>query len=58
MSTKQKVASCDFNPLKECLEKNNNDRSQCMKEWNEFQRACKEKKQLSKDKSECVACKQ
>ncbi|KAG2220488.1 hypothetical protein INT45_011492 [Circinella minor] len=35
--------SCDYKPLQECLLKNNNDRSQCMKEWQDFQQACREK---------------
>ncbi|KAI7875954.1 hypothetical protein K492DRAFT_172950 [Lichtheimia hyalospora FSU 10163] len=45
-------ATCDYKPLQECLLKNNNDRSKCMKEWQEFQQACREKK-----KQECEACK-
>ncbi|RCH80864.1 hypothetical protein CU097_004354 [Rhizopus azygosporus] len=49
---------CDYVPLKECLAKNNNDRSKCLKEWNEFQQACRQRKQATNDKSECEACKQ
>lgn len=44
MNPGNKAESCDYNPLKECLAKNDNDRSKCMKEWDEFQRACREKK--------------
>lgn len=44
MNPGKKTESCDYNPLKQCLEKNNNDRSKCTKEWDEFQRACREKK--------------
>ncbi|CAO3619023.1 unnamed protein product [Cunninghamella blakesleeana] len=40
----QKTTPCDYKPLQECLIKNNNDCSKCMKEWNEFQEACKRKK--------------
>ncbi|KAG0163627.1 hypothetical protein DFQ30_011253 [Apophysomyces sp. BC1015] len=58
MSEQQKKAvSCDYKPLQECLAKNNNDRAKCMKEWDEFQRACREKKQLANDTTECEACK-
>ncbi|KAG2204036.1 uncharacterized protein EV154DRAFT_565149 [Mucor mucedo] len=55
METQRKV-ECDYNPLKACLEANNNDRAKCIKEWDEFQRACREKKQLANDKSDCEAC--
>ncbi|KAI8072929.1 hypothetical protein BC940DRAFT_291951 [Gongronella butleri] len=37
-------APCDHKPLQECLLKNNNDRSKCMKEWEEFQQACRKQK--------------
>jgi hypothetical protein len=43
-STSNKVQSCDHKPLQECLKKNNNDRSKCMKEWNEFQEQCRRAK--------------
>ena len=35
--------SCDYQALKDCLEKNRGDRSKCVKEWEEFQRSCAEK---------------
>jgi hypothetical protein len=44
MEPGKKAESCDYNPLKACLDKNNNDRSKCLKEWDEFQKACREKK--------------
>ncbi|KAI9281993.1 hypothetical protein BY458DRAFT_498618 [Sporodiniella umbellata] len=53
----EKNSSCDYTQLQECLAKNSNDRSKCLREWEEFQRACREKKQLSNDKSDCEACK-
>jgi hypothetical protein len=34
------VAACDSQPLKACLERNNNDRSKCLAEWEAFKRAC------------------
>ncbi|XP_066018301.1 uncharacterized protein [Pocillopora verrucosa] len=36
--------SCDHNALKECLDRNNGDRSKCTKEWEAFQRSCSENK--------------
>ncbi|KAI9221153.1 hypothetical protein BC828DRAFT_90113 [Blastocladiella britannica] len=33
-------ALCDYEPLKKCLAENNNDRSKCRKEWDEFRAAC------------------
>lgn len=36
--------SCDHKALKECLDRNNGDRSKCMKEWEDFQRSCAENK--------------
>ncbi|ORZ19323.1 hypothetical protein BCR42DRAFT_409575 [Absidia repens] len=50
-TTAKVVAPCDHRPLQECLLKNNNDRSKCMKEWNDFQQACQRKK-----KENCEAC--
>ncbi len=44
MNPEKKNPSCDYVPLKECLAKNNNDSSKCLKEWEEFQRACRERK--------------
>lgn len=44
MEAGKKAESCDYTPLKACLDKNNNDRSKCLKEWDEFQKACREKK--------------
>jgi hypothetical protein len=41
-----KVQSCDHKPLQECLAKNNNERSKCMKEWNEFQEQCRRARQV------------
>lgn len=35
---------CDYQPLKDCLERNKGDRAKCMKEWEEFQRSCSERK--------------
>ncbi|KAG0245253.1 Stomatin-like protein 2, mitochondrial [Actinomortierella wolfii] len=35
---------CDSEPLRLCLEKNNGDRSKCLKEWEEFKAACSAKK--------------
>ncbi|KAF1801134.1 hypothetical protein V8B55DRAFT_1529337 [Mucor lusitanicus] len=58
MEAGKKAESCDYTPLKACLDKNNNDRSKCLKEWDEFQKACREKKQKANDNSECVACKE
>jgi hypothetical protein len=43
MESGKKAESCDYKPLQECLAKNNNDRSKCLKEWDDFQRACREK---------------
>jgi hypothetical protein len=43
MEAGKKAESCDYKPLQECLAKNNNDRSKCLKEWDDFQRACREK---------------
>ncbi|KAI9284097.1 hypothetical protein BC943DRAFT_361444 [Umbelopsis sp. AD052] len=54
-TTSNKVQSCDHKPLQECLKKNNNDRSKCMKEWNEFQEQCRRAKQASKGE-ECTTC--
>lgn len=36
--------SCDHKALKECLDRNNGDRSKCIKEWEDFQRSCAENK--------------
>ncbi|KAI8369502.1 uncharacterized protein BYT42DRAFT_584699 [Radiomyces spectabilis] len=55
-SPSKKVEACDHKPLQECLLRNNNDRSKCMKEWEDFQRACREKAQ--KKNQECQACKE
>ncbi|TPX58622.1 hypothetical protein PhCBS80983_g03005 [Powellomyces hirtus] len=35
---------CDSRELQECLQKNNGDRSKCLKEWEDFKKACMEKK--------------
>jgi hypothetical protein len=40
MSIMEKVKACDSEALRVCLERNNNDRSKCMKEWEDFKRAC------------------
>ncbi|KAI9299417.1 hypothetical protein BJ944DRAFT_253852 [Cunninghamella echinulata] len=50
-ATISKGSPCDYKPLQECLIKNNNDRSKCMKEWNDFQEACKRKR-----KEDCEVC--
>ncbi|CAH3020214.1 unnamed protein product [Porites evermanni] len=44
------VSSCDHQALKECLDRNNGDRSKCIKEWEDFQRSCAE------NKSSCFPC--
>ncbi|KAI8882081.1 hypothetical protein K501DRAFT_221820 [Backusella circina FSU 941] len=56
MESGKKVDSCDYKPLQECLAKNSNDRSKCLKEWDDFQRACREKQKASN--KECEACKE
>ena len=38
------MPTCDHQALKECLDRNNGDRSKCMKEWEDFQRSCAENK--------------
>ncbi|KAI8817166.1 uncharacterized protein EV422DRAFT_571006 [Fimicolochytrium jonesii] len=37
-------AVCDSQPLKQCLDRNNGDRSKCLKEWEDFKRECMTKK--------------
>ncbi|RUS21501.1 hypothetical protein BC937DRAFT_92470 [Endogone sp. FLAS-F59071] len=50
----KKVESCDHTELQQCLLKNNNDRSKCMKEWEDFQKACREKsKKVTLGAKEC-----
>lgn len=44
MSRKVTNPSCDHQALKECLDRNFGDKSKCLKEWEEFQRSCAEKK--------------
>ncbi|ORZ02801.1 hypothetical protein BCR43DRAFT_449830 [Syncephalastrum racemosum] len=60
MEQPERRVVCDHKPLQECLLKNNNDRSKCLKEWNDFQQQCKEKKLQAgqSTKQDCEACKQ
>ncbi|XP_078361215.1 uncharacterized protein LOC144645498 [Oculina patagonica] len=48
--------SCDHQALKECLDRNNGDRSKCMKEWEDFQRSCAENKRKLQEKQETASC--
>ncbi|ORX62101.1 hypothetical protein DM01DRAFT_1072234 [Hesseltinella vesiculosa] len=50
-SQQSRSTPCDYKPLQECLLKNNNDRSKCVKEWDDFQQACRKQKQ-----QDCEAC--
>ena len=40
MAEATKAGACDSEPLRRCLERNNNDRSKCEREWAEFRAAC------------------
>ncbi|KAI9020407.1 hypothetical protein DFJ74DRAFT_707470 [Hyaloraphidium curvatum] len=31
---------CDYEPLQKCLAANKGDRTKCLKEWDDFKRAC------------------
>ncbi|CAH3199329.1 unnamed protein product [Porites evermanni] len=50
------VSSCDHQALKECLDRNNGDRSKCIKEWEDFQRSCAENKRKLQEKQEAGTC--
>ncbi|CAH3111008.1 unnamed protein product [Porites lobata] len=50
------VSSCDHQALKECLDRNNGDRSKCIKEWEDFQRSCAENKSFSLFSNSYLPC--
>ncbi|OAD68916.1 hypothetical protein PHYBLDRAFT_149919 [Phycomyces blakesleeanus NRRL 1555(-)] len=51
-----KKESCDSTPLQQCLLANNNDQTKCRKEWDDFQRKCREKQKKESNKP-CETCK-